>query len=89
MLMRSIVLMLKRIIFHCLQRKCGFGCCLSEDSSLVGWNAVLLVKSHWCYSSLILLGLFDHENEYITVLVKVGSCLLVPEAWNLQRIITS
>lgn len=41
------------------------------------------------FSSWALLGLFDYENEDIMILVKVGSCLLVPEAWNLQRIITS
>jgi len=46
MLIRNIVLMLKRIIFYFLQRKCGYESCLSEDSSIVGWNAALLVKRH-------------------------------------------
>jgi len=46
----------------------------------------MLVRSHWCSSSWTFLELFDHENEDIAILVKVGSCFLVPKAWNLQRI---
>lgn len=49
-LMRSIVVMLERIIFYGLQRKCGYECCLSEASSLVGyWSKV---------TDIIHLGLF-------------------------------